>query len=1143
MMIDRPTQVPWTRDPQRPSAPPDAGLPIVACLALLALAGCSGGGGGGGGGGGSPTTFQLNDASVQDGAVWQINREIVLTFSEAVDFSTVSANTINIRSTSDVPAIGVFRPGSPGDPDGALRVIFQPNCPTLDDFSDAGLQPGGVTYVLRIPGKNSSPNTLRSTRGVPLGIQQTRTFVTPASNQASIVFQDGEVGPPRALVREKNSLDTSTTHAVVGGDPDKRVFFEKDGQSLGVSDPDDLDGDGQADTFTSPLNLYSDLESRIGFVIAFNQPVSPSAGNISQDRIRLEFFDTQDPTNQNDGLWLPIETRVTLLTNCTEAGSTVLLEPVGVLPASGDVRAVLLPGFRDLVGDAVQREDATFALLPTRAVEFMTLDPKNELSDAFDEPYDFGGDSPLSFQDTTALFDTPEADWGDGRLSAAFSFEGTGGPGGDFDWIVRTGEIFFFDTTNTPINGGPGGIPTTTQNAVNGVLDVRNLTVERLGEIRVQGPNPMRINATGEVRIEGRIELAGFNAKDVATLNTGNQVETGGAGAAGGGRGGHANENITGPTPRGGRGQGPFKQANVGGQGGEMGFSAAASKNARRPGGGGGGRFTKDWIGTFSVNPTTISLAAGPGNNGNNASNGADPNDGHKPSRGGSPGQGPFLDTSDSNDFFGVRPIVVDGVLTGLVRGELPSLWAGYGGGGGGNAGRFFPNPNWNFNSDEKGGGGGGGGGGLHIKALGRIVFGRSAQVFAGGGRGATGENTNFLDHIGGTGGGGSGGHVVLESATQVDFTNGGAGLDDNRREFILSNGPTRKEGSVEDVDTCGESGLCCPGNCNRNSNGGPGGAGLIQIHVPDPTKPPSPDPSADIRVPMSAIDPNIPNIIDAITSPPAFIMIPTFGKRSKARSTWISIGGADRKPDGSEGLVRFFFDGIDTTNGRILTEGSTVMERTPLVTEDVLAGSNQARILSDGFTMEFFGPAIDAIRAGSTSGISNDVYLRTPALLQDCAVRMLIPANPANFEDFLIASAVYEEGAAAAGDEILRVTVGGSRPLTAFNQDGSDGVTGFDLLPRFFQVVTSGVPNNLPSTAFVALRFQAAKDNGAGFPDEKNILQDWTSDISTFNSKPAGALQFFRYEVEFDLDKDSEGIGSTTAPVTLDFLKIPFVF
>src|SRR6185503_989534 len=116
--------------------------------------------------------------------------------------------------------------------------------------------------------------------------------------------------------------------------------------------------------------------------------------------------------------------------------------------------------------------------------------------------YEFGGDSPLSFQDSSALFDAPPADWGEGRLSAAFSFDGTGGPNGDFDWVVRSGERIFFDTTSTPIVGGPNGVPTTTVTALNGVVDVRNLVIQAGAEIRVQGPNPLRINATGEVRIE-----------------------------------------------------------------------------------------------------------------------------------------------------------------------------------------------------------------------------------------------------------------------------------------------------------------------------------------------------------------------------------------------------------------------------------------------------------------------------------------------------------------------------------------------------------------------------------------------------------------------------------------------------------------
>src|SRR5688572_32815122 len=98
-------------------------------------------------------------------------------------------------------------------------------------------------------------------------------------------------------------------------------------------------------------------------------------------------------------------------------------------------------------------------------------------------------------------------------------FDGTGGPGGNFDWVVGAGETFFFDTTETFVVGGPGGVPIETQHVIGGVIDLRNLLVEAGGEIRVQGPNPMRILDTGEVVVRGRIDVSGFNAKDVATLN------------------------------------------------------------------------------------------------------------------------------------------------------------------------------------------------------------------------------------------------------------------------------------------------------------------------------------------------------------------------------------------------------------------------------------------------------------------------------------------------------------------------------------------------------------------------------------------------------------------------------------------------
>jgi hypothetical protein len=115
--------------------------------------------------------------------------------------------------------------------------------------------------------------------------------------------------------------------------------------------------------------------------------------------------------------------------------------------------------------------------------------------------------------------------------------------------------------------------------------------------------------------------------------------------------------------------------------------------------------------------------------------------------------------------------------------------------------------------------------------------------------------------------------------------------------------------------------------------------------------------------------------------------------------------------------------------------------------------------------------------------------------------------------------------------------------PLTAFNPQNQTGTTAFQVLPRFFEVVTSGLVNTLPDSAYVRVLFQAAEDNGAGAPDAGSPLVDWTADISQFNLLPPGQLQYFRYEIEFDLDAQAQGVTADTEPVRLEFLKIPFVF
>jgi len=1084
----------------------------------------------GGGGGTSGIGFQLTRISVLEGAVWEVNREIEFTFSENVDFSTVSNNTINIQTTSGEPATGSFfvRAGA------ADTIVFQPNCPTMADLSDAGLKAGGFQYVITVPGDNSgAANTVLSTSQEKVGITQVRNFSTPASLEPSSAFLDTTLGPPVPVVRSEGSSDTQASYIRFGDNDSNRVYFERDAnQNLVLSDP----------AFEMPLNLYSDPSTRVAVFIEFNQAVNPDASNLSSNNLRLEFQELSGMS------WVPLETRVVLVQNCTSVGARVRLDPVGVLPANSSIRAVVRPGFQDLVGQTNLLNIDNFAQATTTNLSFTSLAPPNAVSDELFEGFAIGGTTPDSLQDVNAAFDVPAATWEGGRLTAAFDFEGDGGPGGDFDWVINPGQILFFDTTAQVIIGGPGGNPTTSQNAVNGVVNVRNLTIMDGGELRVQGPNALRINATGDVVIDGRLEASGFNARDVATLNTGNQVEVGGAGVAGGGRGGNASEVITNSTPRGGTGQGPFGILNAGGFGGESGFAPKGEgKDARRPGGGGGGRFASDarMLADFDMDsePDNPGEEAQAGLNGHPSSRGALTM--VSPSRGGQPGGGPFTDNDDSNDFFGTMA-VPDGMggVASLVRGELTRVLAGYGGGGGGEAVPFstFPAPNWNPGSDEKGGPGGGGGGAVYIRSLRNITVGVNGEIFAKGGRGATGENTLFLDHVGGTGGSASGGHVILEAAGRIIFS--GMSATDDRID--ASGGPT-VIGPMADI----------PANI---SYGGTGSGGVIQLHVPNAVDPVGPTAADDIQIPLlSDIGTTPEEKLDTFMSPVGYVLIPTYGARSRARSKWISLGGASVDPanPSAPDIVNFLFDGISPdATGRVpdMDMDGEVDELSPLV-DELLTGSATVALQPSGLSMTFTGSALTNLVSGSTlpngvgTGVPNDMYLRTPALLDNFVLRLEENGNTANFQDSIVTSATYNEGAIGIGDEVLTLNVGVQPDgMSTMNDFAATlgGTTQARIIPRFYRVITAGQADALPTNSFVNIRFQAARDDGNGSPDEANPVVDFTGDINAFNQAnlaTPGEIQFFRFEVEFDLTGGGGMLDEDTEPVSLDFLRIPYLF
>ena len=1064
---------------------------LLAPLALIGslLAGCSGGGGSSQADGG----FQLVSITVNPGQIWPINKRMELAFNAEVDLTSVIAgSTLQLRAIDGSGADAFFEVGFKTDlATGAVdktTLVIQPFCPLLGDLSDAGLQPGGVEYELYVPGKSGlTPFTIESATGQPLELSQVRNFFTPDSFEPAVVFDDTEIGPPAFLPEE--------TFVRLGDGTELPFVFDGTAYSL----PTDL-----------PLNLYSDPATAVSYLVQLNQAVDPSDANLSDDRVRLEYLD-------GAGVWQPFQTLVELEVNCPldAAGALLRLTPQGILPQDAQIRVALVAGFTDLVGETSLSNQIDF-FAPTQVLDFSSLTPSDGGADELFEDFQLSGTQVGSIEDTSATFDTPPAVWGDGEVTAAFNFQGTGGPGGDFDWHTPPGTIVF-STDVDSITGGPDGAPVLTIPVVNGVVDVDDLVLSANTTIRVApGENPLTILATGTVRIEGTLDMTGFDAEAVGTLFTAWIPELGAVAMGGGGRGGTGSFLTSASTPRGGSGNGPFGIAGAGGQGGETGYSPSSDKQQRRGAGGGGGRFGPD----FS---SDTGMEAENGDPGNPAGFGAE-SMGEFPPQGGLAGNGPFTDADPDNNFWGRKGVYSGGDLVGLIEGELATPWAGYGSGAGGDAlasGTFptipFGPPNM---IDKKGCGGGAGGGQLRIIALGKIVFADGGRILVGGGDGATGENVLGFDHIAGSSGGGSGGHVILESATQVDFTDGGS--SQVPQEFIQTYGGF---GGIPHTSTL------------QWSGGGNGGPGVIQIHVPDA------NPSTSIGFSLTDNDivlPILSNLGD-LTRPTAEVLIPTFGARSTARSDWIPLGQAAQIPGGGEDLIQFTFGGTDpdplsATAGQVETTGDLVDDVAAILGPETLgAAAPEPTLLPDGFSLMLSAGSLAPMISGPDP--TSDMYLRNPSLLKNYILRM---EGVSASQDFDVTSASYSDA-----DVQLTVSVDASgSSLEAFvTGQGGPANVDYSLVPRFFLASTGGLVDVIPSSSYVQIRFQGTKAGAGDLPDEENPQTPWTPDIGELSLVPAGDLDFFRFEIEFNLDNAGAGLTVDTEPVSLRFLRMPFVF
>ncbi len=1069
--------------------------------------------------------FRVRGTSVIDGSTWKLNREILVEFTQDIDFSTVSPSTVQIIDNQGVPAIGTY---SEYD---SRTVRFQPKCPTNETNSDGGLAQGR-TYRLSVVSESTvgigGGVTVQNTAGERLATGLNVSFVTPVSTDELVLFVDVVAGPPQVRILGEADTAPMTTdgarysYVEFGGDPDNFEFFRFDA------------GDQQGEIASLvPLNLYSDTSEQFSIVLNFNQPIVAATDNVNTDLIRLQYF------NEDVGSWLRVPSTVNLVANCTESGAAVRVTPTGIVPQGAAMRVALREGFRDITGDRVQSEQTSFANFESTLANPSGLPgEESDGSDEILERFSVGGDAAGSLEDTAIASAQPRANWGNssspGALSASFDFDGTGGIGGEFDVKVLTGQTVFINTDSDVISGGPGSSTTSTQPVINGRLDVRDLTIEPGGRLVFLGPNTASILATGTVSIGGLISMNGGDNFGVSSLNTTNQPEEGASGQAGGGRGGVGSVFTSQSTPAGTAGNGAFDVPGLGGGGGESTYSppAACAKENRRAAGGGGGRLGSNirYLVDNDVNlplaicQTLVGMDGEPGFPGSQEGFGAQSQTG--PAVGGALGPAPFVDASPNNDFFGTM-ITADGAQ---IRGELPSVWAGAGGGGGGDAvtSQSFPRTPFLATGDEKGSGGGGGAGGLLILAIGDIVVLPGGEVAADGGHGGGGENVIYFDRIGGGSGGGSGGHIVMSSAASIiihaELTSGNTGdfYNDNSGVTIHDLRPVRAlggQGGAGREDRCGAgadgvtswrgdaipfeafegrddipplstnpntfnwcnavpggtcSGVIAAPEGTAYGAGGDGSPGIIQLHVADPETQ-----LGFGGIPGDLVNPPtfgyVTSGIDVTRSmsPPPLgwtrpderpdVLIPFFSSRSESFSRWIPLGLARLNADGTRNPVEFVFGGTDG-NASVIRNGTQAQELT-----EVFAF---APVSVDGAAPSVSPAAGTLTISGDDIADPENLYRRNPLLMREFAVRLRATTSVNDVREFTIVSATYDAGANEFTISIDPQGVTFEDTIADFQLGG--GAIETEIVPFYFRLVTSGVRDLFPLDTDIKVTFDA---------------------------------------------------------------------
>ena len=493
--------------------------------------------------------------------------------ADALQIRIVDANPLGLDGR---PAFGTYEvQGS--------KVIFDPRLPTAplpDDFgpfsdneSDAslpGLLPGQsyrIDVIVGVDGGVKNLDGVKKKVSLPIDFQ-TQPAIDGAQETA-LYFGNASDKPPK-LKKNKTTPKPGT----------KGLY---------------------PNPFTDPAGIFSGIpdKKRPPFRLVFNSPLDPAADNISPEVFSLRTLSA--PADVALGV------DVVLTTNTADQ-SVVLMVPIGILPLGADIAVFVSDDLRGLGGASAG--DPTLMNVASYRV---ALDPSPgaPIDDAVLEDFD---DTLL--QDLTiaseglsvAAWDVDDSN----SLSASFGFGGDGELGRflapDMDITIDLDTDF--QMFPLPSGSTPDATPTS---VTGGVFSFTDFHLPPQATLRIRGSNPAVIACTGDVLIEGRIDLNGADGTVDVTFDSATTPVPGGSGGPGGGRGGDshpvvqpaAGELFAMQTP-------PFGQAGFG------------PGNVPGAGGGGGQNGASlPWVGFFSSDTCSTFGATGDGSRGSGGGSGS----------------------------------------------------------------------------------------------------------------------------------------------------------------------------------------------------------------------------------------------------------------------------------------------------------------------------------------------------------------------------------------------------------------------------------------------------------------------------------------------------------------------------------------